>query len=156
MITVTRNRKKSKLNQLTQKLLHLHDQKAQIGYFQESGTHTLANMSYASLAYIHEFPEMGYHAWRPVIGKIKPMKGMGMNRKFLQSLLKDYIQFGSKYTVKDVLSSIGRKWMQEGKYIFGNSSMLVVTNNPTPLYDTGELSDNFGYRTSIDYTIRYS
>lgn len=156
MITVTRNKKKSKLGQLTKRLLALHDQKAEIGYFKESGDHSLADMSYASLAYIHEFPELGYHAWRPVIGKIKPYKGMGVNRKFLKSLLQDYIRLDSKYLVEDVINSVGRKWMQDGKYIFGNATMLVVTNNPTPLYDTGELSDNFGFRTTLNYTIRYS
>ena len=156
MITMTRSKKRSKLPQLAKRILELHNQKAEIGYFKESGTHTLANMSYASLAFIHEFPESGYHARRPVIGKIKPFRGDGMNRKFIKSLLKAYVSLKSQYKVEDVLTSIGRKWMQDGKYIFGNASMLIVTNNPTPLYDTGELSDNFGFRTSFNYTIRYS
>ena len=99
---------------------------------------------------------MGYHAWRPVIGKIKPFRGEGHNNKFFKTLLQDYISLGSKYQVSDVLDSIGRKWMQQGKYVFGNSSLLIVTNNPTPLYDTGELSDNFGFRTSFNYTLRYA
>lgn len=153
---ITRNKKKSKLPQLVKRLLRLHEQKASIGYFQDSGTHTLADMSYASLAFIHEFPELGYHAWRPVIGKIKPFRGDGAKKKYFKSLLKDYIQLDSRYEVEDVLTSIGRKYMQEGKFIFGNSSMLIVTNNPTPLYDTGELSKNFGFKTSINYTLRYA
>lgn len=136
--------------------MKLHEQKASIGYFSDSGKHTLANMSYASLAFIHEFPELGYHAWRPVIGKIKPFRGDGANKKFFKSLLQDYVQIDSRYEVEDILTSIGRKYMQSGKFIFGNSSMLIVTNNPTPLYDTGELSDNFGFKTSFNYTLRYA
>lgn len=136
--------------------MRLHDQKASVGYFKDSGQHTLANMNYSTLAYIHEFPELGRHEYRPVIGQIKPFKGDSINRKFLKTLLQDYIKLGSTYQTEDVLTSIGRRYMQKGKFIFGNTSFLVVTNNPTPLYDTGELSDNFGYRTSIDYTLRYA
>lgn len=157
MIKVTRNKKKSKLPQLAKKLLALNEQKAKIGYFQDSGTHTLANMSYASLAFIHEFPELGKHEYRPVIGQIKPMlKGGGEQRNFFKRLLKKYISLKANFDVEYVLSSIGQEYTEKAHNVFGNSSLLIVTNNPTPLVDTGELERNFGYRTSFNYTLRYA
>ena len=146
----------SKLASLVERIAALNNQQAEIGYFEDSGQHTLAKMSYAALAYLHEFPIKGKHPIRPVLGQIAPMQGEASNRVFFKSLLQDYVRIGSKYKVEDVLTSVGRKWTQKGKYIFGNSSMLIVTKNPTPLYDTGELSDNFGFKTSLNYKIRYS
>lgn len=154
-IKVTRNKRKSKLPCLVERLNALHGQKAQMGYFKDSGTHTLANMSYASLAFIHEFPENGYHEYRPVIGQVKPMISGGRAQKvFYKNILKSYIQLGSRVTVDELLQGIGRKYMQDARGVFGNSALLVVTNNPTPLVDTGELEANIGYKTSINYTLR--
>lgn len=136
--------------------MKLHDQKASIGYFSDSGTHTLANMSYASLAFIHEFPVNGKHEYRPIIGQIKPFKGESSQRQILKTILGSFIKLDSRLNVEDVLEHIGRVWQQRGKDVFGNTALLVVTNNPTPLVDTGELKDNFGYRTSFDYTLRYA
>lgn len=139
-----------------QRLISLHEQKASIGYFDDSGTHTLANMKYASLAYIHEFPVNGKHEYRPVIGQIKPFRGDGKQKNILKTILNSYIKLDSRITTEDVLEHIGRVWHQKGKQVFGNTALLIVTNNPTPLIDTGELKDNFGYRTSFDYTLRYA
>lgn len=156
MITITRNKKKSKLHEVAKRLLDLNEQKASIGYFEDSGRHTLANMGYASLAYIHEFPVSGKHPYRPVIGQIKPMiKGGKQQRDFFKSLLYNYIKLDSKRNVEYVLETIGKRYTQQARYVFGNAALLEVTLNPTPLVDTGELEANIGYRTTFNYTLRY-
>lgn len=156
MIKIKRNKRKSKLHELAKKLLALDEQKASIGYFQDSGTHTLANMSYASLAYIHEFPELGKHEYRPVIGQIKPMlKGGKKQTDFFRRLLKDYVCLTKDIKINSVLDEIGQAYTQKAHHVFGNTALLVVTNNPTPLVDTGELEKNIGYKTSFNYTLRY-
>ncbi len=56
--------------------------------------------------------------------------------------------------MNNALNDIGRKYMQDGRGIFGNSGYLVVTNNPTPLIDEGRLMDHFGYKTSLAMEIK--
>lgn len=113
-------------------------------------------MSYASLAYIHEFPELGKHEYRPVIGQIKPMlKGGKKQTDFFRRLLKDYVCLTKDIKINSVLDEIGQAYTQKAHHVFGNTALLVVTNNPTPLVDTGELEKNIGYKTSFNYTLRY-
>lgn len=133
----------------------LNEQKASIGYFEDSGIHTLANMGYASLAFIHAFPRNGYHHTRNWLEHTKPIKNFRQDSLIFKTILNSYIRLDSRIQVEDVLEHIGRVWQQKGKEVLGNSAILITSNNPTPLVDTGELRDNLGYRTTFNYTLRY-
>jgi hypothetical protein len=152
---VTRLRNKSKFPQLVKKLKELHGKKVEVGFFSDSGEHTLANMSYASLAFIHAFPQGGYHHTRNWLEHTKPIKGDRGNKLILKKLLNSYIKLDSKIEVSDVLDHMGKVWAQKGREVFGNSAIFIVSNNPTPLVDTGELKRNLGYKTTLNYTLRY-
>ena len=116
------------------------------------------NMTFANLAFIHanadvfkvDFPK------RDVIAPIKPIVGGALNQtKFFKGIFKKYLDVSTTYSMNNALKEIGRKDMQDGKGIFGNSAYLVVTKNPTPLIDEGELMDHFGYKTSLAMEIKY-
>ena len=135
----------------------MNDQKASVGWFQDSGYHKPAEMSYASLAYLHAFPsETSPHKTRDVLGYIKPFKGEGRNRIFFKEILRKYIALKATFEVEDVLSAIGAAWKQKGSYVFGNASILDHSWSSTPLVETGRLERSFGFRTSINYTLRYA
>ena len=133
--------------------MELNEQRAEIGYFQDSGTHTLANMSYASLAFIHAFPEQGYHPTRNIFAPIKPIKGSRQDSTYFKGVLKGYVQLDSPVSAHDVLDTIGREYQQRVDHVFGNTALLVVTSNPTPMVDTSELRDHLGYKTTLHYTL---
>lgn len=156
MIKITRKKNKSKLPELVKKLNALHDQRAQIGWFEESGKHNLADMSYASLAYLHEFPEKGKHKYRPVLGQIKPMPNEGRNKVFFKDILKQHLQLKSTFKLEDVLDAIGAAWRQKGAYVFGNAMLLDSSWSSTPLVETGRLERSLSYRTTFNYTLRYA
>ncbi len=148
---VTRLKKKSKLHKIANRIAELHGQKAKIGYFTDSGQHETANMSYGSLAFLHAFPENGYHHTRNWLDHTKPFKHDTQASKFFKELLHSYIKKGSRVTVEKVLDKIGTKWMQKGKEVFGNTALM---QGPNALLDTQELRDNLGFKTTINYTLR--
>lgn len=155
--TVKRKTNNKLLSKLKKKLEDLDDQKVQIGYFKEQGNHQRANMPYASLSYIHAYAdEFGLpFPSRPVLPQIRPSIGGGVNQnKFFKGLLCKYM-LSDAYSANDLLVDVGKKYQDDGRFIFGNAAYLAVTEggNPTPLDDTGELKDNFAYRTSI--TMQY-
>ena len=156
MIKITRKKSKSKFPELVNKLKALNNQQAQIGWFKDSGKHNLADMSYASLAYIHEFPANGKHKYRPVLGQIKPMPNEGRNKIFFKELLRKYVQPKASFKIEDVLDSIGRAWKQKGSYVFGNAQLLDSSWSSTPLVETGRLERSLGFKTTLNYTLRYA
>ena len=113
-------------------------------------------MGYASLAFVHAFPRNGYHQTRNWLDFAKPMKGSGADKQIFKTILNSYIRLDSRIEAKDVLEHIGLVWHEKAKQVLGNSALLYVSNNPTPLLDTGELRDHMGFRTSINYTLRYA
>lgn len=153
-IEIKRTRDRRPLNRLLKRIQELHNQSASIGYFKEQGLHKDSNMPYASLLYIHAYGYVDGAPVRDVLGNIKPFLGGGANQKqFFLNILKDYFKKGSRVTVGQVMDRIGRKYMEDGKNVFGNPTILEVTNNPTPLVDTSDLKDHFAYRTSIDMKV---
>lgn len=109
-------------------------------------------MPYANLLAIHaageQFPR------REIFPHIKPLINGSANQRFYyKNLLQTYLRSDS-YTADDLLSDVGRKYQQDGRGIFGNTAFLVETNNPKPLIATGELKDNFAYKTSITMQIK--
>ena len=152
-ITVKRL-KKSKLGKLVKKLAALNEQKAEIGYFQGSGDHPTADMNYATLAFIHAFPIKDYHPTRNIFSPIKPMVGSSKDAIPIKKLLQRYLKWNTTLGAEDVLDEIGKEWTQKGKDVFGNTALLEVTSNLTPLIDDGHLKKAFGYRTTLNYTVR--
>lgn len=153
-VSVKKKKDRRPLNNLIGRIKNLHERSVSIGYFKEQGLHRAANMSYANLLYIHAFGLVAGAPVRDVISNIKPfINGGGDQKLFFSGLLKEYFKKGSRVRVNEVLDSIGRKYMQDGKAVFGNPTILQVTNNPTPLIDTSELRDNFAYKTSISMTV---
>jgi len=149
-VTVKKKKDRRPLNSLIQRIKSLHDKSVSIGYFKEQGLHRSANMPYANLLYIHAFGLVDGAPVRDVMSNIKPFINGGADQKnFFANILKEYFKKGSRMRASAVLDTIGRKYMQDGKAVFGNPTMLEVTNNPTPLIDTKELRDNFAYKTSI-------
>lgn len=132
----------------------MNGQKAKVGYFSDSGRHPTADMSYASLAFIHAFPVSGYHPTRNIFAPIKPIKGSGQDRLYFKGVLKEYVQLDSRITAEDVLDTIGKDYREKVYHVFGNTALLEVTSNPTPLIDQDKLRQNLGYRTTINYTLR--
>lgn len=154
-MTIRRNKRKSGLNKLRDKLLALQGQSASIGYFKEQGLHPTADMPYASLAYIHaNGHEFGFPT-RNIFATLKPIVGgYPVQTRFFRTLFKNYLQIKSSYTLENLLDDIGRRYRDDGKNIFGNSAFLTVTNNPTPLIDEGYLQDAFAYKTTFNYKVR--
>jgi hypothetical protein len=146
------------LGKLTKRLLALHDQRSRIGYWADSGTHSTANMSYASLAFIHAYPVQGKHPERNIFAPVKPFVGGGSSQdsEFFKRLLKQYVKFDSRYTAENLLDTIGKDYTQRVDNVFGNTALLYTTQggNPTPLIDSSELKDHLGYRTTINYTLK--
>ena len=149
MLKVTVRRKKTNnLGKLFSKLKAIHNQSVSIGYFKEQGLHKDSDMPYANLLYIHAFGLVYGAPSRDIMSKIKPMlQGGASQKKFFKDVLKDY--FKNKISSTQVFSRIGEKYRDDGRNVFGNPTMLEVTNNPTPLIDTGDLKNNFAYKTSI-------
>lgn len=148
------NKKSNGLNKLRDKLLALNKQSVSIGYFKEQGLHPTADMPYASLAYIHAHGhEFGYPT-RAIFPHMKPVVGSYPEQsRFFRNLLKNYVKVKSSYTLENLLDDVGRKYRQDGKNVFGNTALLPVTNNPTPLIDEGYLKDAFAYKTTFNYKV---
>lgn len=151
-IKIKRKPNKAAINRLFKKLRDLDKESVQIGYPKGAGWHKDADMPYASLAYMHAHGfEYGFTT-RNVFKYMKPsLAGNSKQKTFFKNLLTKYLDDKNSFTRIHLFNAVGEKYMQDGKQVFGNPSYLTVTNNPTPLVDTGALQKAFGYRTTINY-----
>ena len=142
-----------KLANLVKKLKTLHKQKVEFGYFEEQGYHSEAEMPYTMLMRIHEYGE-GTLASRPVLQNLSnQMSARGGS--FRTTLKNELCQFITKdnYTAITLLNELGAWGVHKAHRIFGNPAYLLVTYNPTPLVDTGELAENFAWKVSLVGTV---
>ena len=159
---IRKNKNNQVWKKLKKKIQELDNKRVDVGYpSNASGVGAWDdrhNMTFANLAFIHanadalkvSFPK------RDVFAPIKPVVGGSLNQtKFFCNIFKNYLNVKTTYSINNALNDIGRKYMQDGKGIFGNSAYLKVTKNPTPLVDEGELMDHFGYKTSMAMEIKY-
>ena len=152
---LTQKTNKSVLARLKQKIDALHGQSTMIGYFKEQPMHPTANMSYAALAHTHAYSNL--YPERNVFNYMKPWLGgsSASQTKFFKDLFIRHFKYNTTLNLDIMMNKIGREYMEKGKNVFGNASLLTVTGNPTPLVDTGELRDHFAYKTTIHYQVRY-
>lgn len=159
---IRKNRNNQVWKKLKKKIQDLDNKRVDVGFPANASGFgewdNRSNMTFANLAFIHanadvlnvSFPK------RDVMSPIKPIVGGTLNQtKFFCGIFKNYLNVKTTYSMNNALNDIGRKYTQDGKGIFGNSAYLVVTKNPTPLIDEGELMDHFGYKTSLAMEIKY-
>ena len=159
---IRKNKNNQVWKKLKKKIQELDNKRVDVGYPSNAtgfgAWDDRNNMTFANLAFIHanadalnvSFPK------RDVFAPIKPVVGGSLNQtKFFCNIFKNYLNVKTAYSINNALNDIGRKYMQDGKGIFGNSAYLKVTKNPTPLIDESELMDHFGYKTSMAMEIKY-
>lgn len=141
----TRNTEK-----LIKKLEKLSEESVSTGYYPEQGYHTEYNMTYANLMSIHETGKFGMPV-RPVRWlTTRYMKNSYQGGWSLA--IKKYLQ--GKQGLKSSLHEIGIEAAGYARGLFGKSPPLEVNSNETivekgantPLVDTGELRDKWGYK----------
>lgn len=156
-MNITKKTNKGVLERLQKKLDALNGQSVTIGWHNK--WYKDANMPFASLAYMHakadvfglSFPKRDIFPFiKPVVG------GSPTQNKFFGDLFTSYFKYQTSMNVDILFNNIGRQYMQKAKSVIGNSSYLPVTNNPTPLVDTGQLKSAIGYKTTIHYKVRYA
>ena len=136
---------KGNLGKLLTKLQKLNKQKIEVGYFAEQQLHATGD-SYANIM------KVNYNGWQImnlVSNAIKAdiRKGSGTLARELNQLVH------SNQEPTKFLMDLGNTYAHYSINYFGNDQFLVVTYNPTPMVDTGELADNFAWRTSL--TMQY-
>lgn len=136
-----------------QKLKKLNNQKVDLGYFEEQGLHSSGD-SYVEIMKIHELGEYGMPA-RPVLGNVSILINSDFERSTgaLGTFINSLVHTPSS-SISDELDKLGSVYAHYSERIFGNPSYLTVTFNPEPLVDTGELAENFAWRTTLNMTYK--
>lgn len=145
------------LDKLARKIRKLGKQSVSSGYFAESGEHSNYHIKYATLMYMHEAGFEGDHGYipsRPV--RLQTYMYMQSTYSRWSRSIGDYL-FRNK-RMDYPLELIGKLSVQFATDLFGDSNRLVdnseqtqeIKGANTPLVDTGELRDNWAYKTSID------
>lgn len=136
---------KGNLGKLLNKLQTLNKQKIEVGYFSEQGLHATGD-SYANIM------KVNYNGWQIMNLVSNAMKTD--IRKRSGTLSREINQLvHTNQSTNNFLMDLGNTYAHYSINYFGNDNFLVVTSNPTPMIDTGELADNFAWRTSL--TMQY-
>lgn len=125
---------------------------AEVGWFASDGAHPTANMSYPRLAKFHATGEDGV----PVRNVLAVAEDKFSPKKYqeIRTAIGKYLVQGTDQAYEEVIEALGEGFWKECHDVIGNPSRLPVTNNPTPLVDTGELEDHLSYRTSKNPTLK--
>lgn len=144
---------KGNLAKLVQKLKKLNNQKVDLGYFEEQGLHSSGD-SYVEIMKVHELGEYGMPA-RPVLGNVSILIDRDFERSTgaLWTFINSLVHTPSS-SISDELDKLGSVYAHYSERIFGNPAYLTVTFNPEPLVDTGELAENFAWRTTLNMTYK--
>lgn len=136
-----------------EKLKKLNSQKIDLGYFEEQGLHSSGD-SYVDIMKVHELGEYGLPA-RPVLGNISILIDSDFERSTgaLGTFINSLVHTPSS-SISDELDKLGSVYAHYSERIFGNPAYLTVTFNPEPLIDTGELAENFAWRTTLNMTYK--
>jgi hypothetical protein len=135
------------LGKLLKRLHQMNNQKIELGYFSEQLPHASGD-DYADIMMSHGngFMIMDYIKFDVESDLLKSNGALGKE-------LNMFIHNPSTSTAT-LLDNIGNTYAHYSTYYFGNSDKLYVTFNPTPMVDTGELADNFAWRTTINTTYK--
>lgn len=136
-----------------EKLKKLNNQKVDLGYFEEQGLHSSGD-SYVEIMKVHELGEWGMPA-RPVLGNVSILINSDFERSTgaLASFINSLVHTPSS-SISDELDKLVSVYAHYSERIFGNPAYLTVTFNPEPLIDTGELAENFAWRTTLNMTYK--
>ena len=123
---------------------------ADVGWFAADGEHPTAEMTYPELAHYHATGSNNV----PVRDVLEITKGLYKAGKYprLNATLAHYLSTGQGY--EEFLDALGESFWMESHTVIGHSPPLVLTSNPTPLVDTGELRDHLSYRTTKDLALK--
>lgn len=154
--------KKGKTKDLEKVLKHLRslsDLSIDAGYFAEQGEHSEAEMPYAQLMALHEIGGDNLPS-RPVLQTTASIiEASAKNKGFAEYVVASVGQVGR---LKPNSNNLGKRMQLVGQSIFGDLGFLEKNHPRTvadkgfdaPLIDTGELMENFAYRTSIDENVK--
>jgi hypothetical protein len=131
------------LGKLLKRLNQINNQKIELGYFNEQLPHATGE-TYANIMTAHGngFMIMDYIKFDV---ESDLLKSNGAIAKEI-----NYFLSSPSTSAGMLLDNIGNTYAHYSTYYFGNSDKLYVTFNPTPMVDTGELADNFAWRTTIN------
>lgn len=139
------------LGKLLNKLQKLNRQKVQIGYFQSQGIHTPSELHYTELMRIHEYGTDTIKA-RPVFAGAwytlaEEVRGKAF-KVTMTNYLNRYVKEAENFNNDKLLDYVGQWGVRYVQSVFGDP-VLGVTWNPTPLIDTGELSENVAWKVTL-------
>lgn len=125
------------LEKLIQHLKMIQAKTVQTGFFTEQGKHTSGDY-YTTIMQIHEDGLAGNPARKVLtIGSLELQAGDSRPfNKAVNNLV------GGMGTIDAGMRLVAEASKEHIQTIFGDGSKLPVTNNTTPLIDTGELSEN--------------
>ena len=131
-----------RLGKLVKKLEQLNKQKVEVGYFSEQPLHYTED-SYANIMKVNEngwtIMSLIGDAIRNDLRKVNGVLGRELKQ----------LVHTTSFSPQNMLDNLGNTYAHYSINYFGNDQVLVVTSNPIPMVDTGELSENFAWRTSL-------
>lgn len=125
---------------------------AEAGWFAEQGQHPTAGMSYARLAQFHANGDEGVTPRKMLDVAIRHYR-TDRNPEIGRAI-STYLMNPTEDNLNKITEAMGETLRDKIKWVIGNPAVLDVTNNPTPLYDSGALHDHTAYRTKKDSTIK--
>lgn len=167
-MAITAKIKKRKVSKRFQKTLKhlesLRNLNIKVGYFDDSGKHSRADVSYAQLAFWHEFGVEG----------VEGRGSMKYPARFLFTISSSIIEMSlTKSMANDIRGiivspnnkrstySLANKMVAEisdtfGDPILGRNSQATINRkgHDSPLIETGELQDNLGYKINDEGVIK--
>jgi hypothetical protein len=146
----THRKGKGPMGTLKRRLNKVDDSLIYAGYFDSQGEHPTAGMSFVELIRIHELG-LGFTEQRPMRHIVNKVKNGEIDAGIYRALTE---YFTGKGYAANLMNRIGAEVNDLAYQVFGHSPPLQVTANPTPLVDTGELSDAFSWMSTLNGKIK--
>ena len=125
---------------------------AEVGWFAQDGKHPDADMTYPELAKYHATGQDGVvprDVLRIALRKFNPSQYQQIKVALGRLLIEGKVEAYDK-----LVEAIGEGYWEKAYSIIGNPAALPVTNNPTPLKDSGALKGHLGRRTTKNKIIK--
>lgn len=125
---------------------------AEVGWFGEQGPHEGTTMTFAEMAEYHA----SGHDWvtpRPMLHIALELFAQKQPREVAKAITR-YLLSPTQINLDLIIETIGKEYWNTVKLVIGNPAYLEVTDNPTPLLDTGQLEKHTAYRTNKNRTLR--
>lgn len=154
-------RKTRNLDKLIKRVTALCREEVATGYFPENGIHYGSGLAYATLMAMHHQGYEGKYAFVPA-RKVRTQVALDMKSLFPSwgKQVNNYLYHDK--SLRDTLDFIGRLSATRAYDIFGDKSELApnsaytihLKNSDSPLVDTGELRDNWSYKSSVGQLVK--